>query len=71
MLTEEKIVCGTLDELREYFSFVDGNKFEWVKDFPLERQLDPERTDSPYRIVFYMRNKHPREIDRVWVFIRS
>ena len=46
MITERKLICGTKDELMDYFSFVQTNSFLLSSGFceitnkPIEKQID-------------------------------
>lgn len=65
MIKEYKLIAGTREELIEYYSFVDGNKFRWCSDSPVEAQLDDRlSTNKIFGFVFYL---EWREYDSSWV----
>ncbi len=75
MITEEKIIFGTIEELRDFFSFVgreDGTRWMDSKDFDEQVKVDLEKNNSPFRIIHYLKQLGETvKVDRLCAFIRE
>jgi hypothetical protein len=71
-MTEETILCGTLDEIKDYFSFVGPKDTFWASDLPLDKQLQTILDSNKYvGLVFYLSKRGGIHFERRWVFIRE
>ena len=69
MITEYKLIAGTQEELVEYYSFVDGDKFKWCVDSSVEDQLDDILSkDKIFGFIVYL---ECRIVDSTWVGIQD
>jgi hypothetical protein len=73
-MTEETILCGTLDEIKDYFSFVGTKNTYWSVFLPLDKQLESvvNSDKMPVGLVFYLSKRGGGiHFEKKWVFIRE
>ena len=74
MITEEKIIFGTIDELRDFFSFVgkeEGTRWMYV-DFDNQLKVNPEKNNSRFRIIYYLKQQGDKlKVNRMSIFLRE
>jgi len=68
-MTIEKIICGTLEEVGEYFSFVGTGQTKWHDDLGFDAQISSFK--HSVGLIFYLDKKGGLKFERNWIFIRN
>ena len=72
-MTVDKIICGTVEEIREYYSFVGKTpKTEWCKDMDFDKQVEPLlNSDKHIGLIFYLDRRHGLSFVKTFIYIRK
>lgn len=75
MITEEKLLCGTLEELSGYFSFVgvkEGTRWPNGANFEAQIHVDKKINNSNFRLIFHIEQVGESiSFIKNWIFIRE